>query len=937
MKDRDALADALGRALQKAPEAEDPRWEELAQGDLAPDAIDALLEASPLDAAQEEALLARALAPANVRPLRSSRPRRTWALLALAAAFAAFAAFVILRPHAPTPPTCALDAKGDAVALGPDTAAPDLVVSPGTRVRLTLTPSSPVPEDLVARFFLASGQEVRPLPIHPAPARTVRLEGLREEVFPNVPAGRYDLIVVIAYAGTNASDSALADMARNPDHPPPGFRVVRRSIELRGGPLGSVVPVPKEVQEATSLRAEGKLDEAEAKLATAPPGLARDRLTARLSLDRGRAEEAAKRLQDAIAAGRAVGDVEGTGKDVLALAYVQLEAQRDAAMATRTLEDATDILSAWPAGTAYARYTRAQVARARGDLRVALANLREVMHEAELVGLDVTRDQAREMACDLLSTLGRHTEALAIVRAISLPASQSCRAAEARNNAAWIEIRAARAGASGNAKRAVALLEDALAVVRSGCPAWIGKVLTNLAIARIEAGDRLGALAAAAEAERSESTADPGDVVWWEQIRADAELGNGRPEKARHHFEKARALGELHHLPEAVLAGTLGAALTYDAANDIGGARRAFDAAALALDAWARAAPLGEGRGLFLAEHARATRLHAAFLLRRDKPESALLAARRGAARYFALLDRPDAALAEPSALAAGNAFLATVSLSEGTVGLMQVGDRVTRAPLPTSSFDTWLSSFAAALHDAKRLYLPASGFFRDIDVHAAPLDGRPLVAHLPVAYTLDLPQLDAPPRLSSPVALIVADPSRDLPAVRATLAPLRAAFEAQGLRVVMLEGDAATREAFRGAITSPDIHVLHYAGHASFAGQDGLDAALALADGPFSVRDILALGHVPPHAILLGCSSAGTDPGADSLGLAQAFLVKGTLSAIAARVDLDATVVEALGARLAVDLGSTPDLPAALARAQAALAVERPALRWSALRALVR
>ncbi|MFT3766688.1 MAG: CHAT domain-containing protein [Minicystis sp.] len=778
---------------------------------------------------------------------------------------------------------------------------------------------------------------MRPLPIHAAPGRAVHVEGLREDLFPGVPAGRYELVVLIAFAGTSASDDALAAMARDPAHPAAGWQVVRRSIELREGPLGRAVPVPKEVEEATALRAQGKLLEAERRLAAAPAGLARDRLGARIALDRGHADEAARRLQEAIVAGRAAGDVEGTGKDVLALAHVQLEAQHDAAAAVRTLDEAADILAAWPVGAAESRYKRAQIARARGDLRSALADLRGAGPEAERAGLDVTRDAVREMQSDLLSTLGRHAEALAISRAIALPAPRSCRAAEARNNAAWIEIRAARAGALGDAKRAVALLDEALGVVRSSCPVGAGKVLTNLAIARIEAGDRAGALEAAAEAERVEPAPDPIDAVWWAQVRAEAELGNGHHDLARRHFEGARSLGELHRLPEAVFEGTLGAALTLDAANQIDAARRAFDEAARALDAWARAAPLGEGRGLFLAEHARATRLHAAFLLRRDRPEAALRAVRRGASRYFALLDRPDADLAEPPPLAAGSTFLASLPLPDGAVGLAQLGARVERAPLSGSSADAWIAPFAAILRDAKRLLLPAGGPFRDVDLHAAPLDGRPLVAHLPVAYTLDLPPLEAPPRPASPVALIVADPSRDLPAVRTTLAPLRAALEGQGMRVAVLDGDAATRAAFRAAVTQPDVRVLHYAGHASFAGQDGLDAALALADGPFSVRDILALDRVPPHAILLGCSSAGTDPGADSLGLAQAFLVKGTLSAIAARVDLDAAVVERLGARLAADLDPSPDLPAALARAQAALAADSPALRWSVLRALVR
>ncbi len=47
MKDGDALVEALGRALKRVPGAEDPRWDALAAGDLAPDDVDALLRGAP--------------------------------------------------------------------------------------------------------------------------------------------------------------------------------------------------------------------------------------------------------------------------------------------------------------------------------------------------------------------------------------------------------------------------------------------------------------------------------------------------------------------------------------------------------------------------------------------------------------------------------------------------------------------------------------------------------------------------------------------------------------------------------------------------------------------------------------------------------------------------------------------------------------------------
>lgn len=949
MNDRNALVDALGRALRTAPDGVDPRWDELAEGELSAEQIDALVDASPLDPAREDALLARALAapsivaarPAGEAPRGVVRAlRRAWIPLALAASFALVAGMSLLRSPVETPPSFALDAKGDATTLAPGMEEKEaaLVVSPGTRVRIALTPAAEVGRELVAHLYLVAGSDVKELAIPAVKGRALRVEGLYEELFTGVAPGRYELVALIAFDGARATGEELAKMAREPARAMPGWRVVRRAIELRGAKQGSLVPVPREVEEATALRAQGLLVEAEARLERAPAGIWRARLAARMALDRGRADEAARGLQEAIARGRAAGDVAGTSKDVLALAYLHNTTLRDPAAASRVLDEAADVLSAWPEGAVHARYTRGVVQRGRGDLRAALAELRAAAKESERAGVEATGDMAREMTSDLLSALGRHAEALAIARSIAPPPGASCRAAEARMNAAWIEIRAARAGAAGDPGRATTLLDEALAMARTSCPARLSQLLTNLAIARLSAGDPAGAIEAAGEAERSEKKPYPGDEVWWSEVRGEAALGDRRFADARRHFEATRAFGERHRLAEAVFQGALGVALTLDGPGEDGVARRALDDAARALDAWARAAPLGEGRGTFLSEQARATRLHAGHLLRRGLDGEALDAVRRGASRYFALLDRGDAELSEPPRIPADTAFFATAALPDGDVGLARLGDRVVRAALPRGpSRDAWLDPFATVLRDAKRLLLPAGGAFREIDVHALPFEGRPIVARMPVAYALDLPPIEAATPSASPVALIVADPSRDLPAVRGTVTPVRAAFEAQGLTVTLLEGDAATREAFRAAVTAPGVRVLHYAGHASFAGQDGLDAALALADGPFSVRDILGLPRVPPHAILLGCSSAGTDRGAESLGLAQAFLVKGSSSAIASRVELDATVVERLGAQLAMGFGAAPDLPLALARAQAALATEGSNNHWAALRALVR
>lgn len=241
MKDRDALVDALGRELRRASDAEDPRWDQLAKGELSPDAIDALLDASPLDSAREEGLLDRTLAPRLV-PIRRG-PRPTWLALALAAALGGpFATVVFTRPS--PPPEYTLAATGDASTRGPDAEPIALVVSTGTRVHLTLTPSSSRAEDIVARLFLVSGAEVRALPVRPPPGPAIEIEGSREELFPEALAGSYVLVVLITRAGTATDDTALAAMARDPAHAAPGRRAIRRSIELRGGPIA----VPREVE-----------------------------------------------------------------------------------------------------------------------------------------------------------------------------------------------------------------------------------------------------------------------------------------------------------------------------------------------------------------------------------------------------------------------------------------------------------------------------------------------------------------------------------------------------------------------------------------------------------------------------------------------------------------------------------------------------------------
>ena len=100
-------------------------------------------------------------------------------------------------------------------------------------------------------------------------------------------------------------------------------------------------------------------------------------------------------------------------------------------------------------------------------------------------------------------------------------------------------------------------------------------------------------------------------------------------------------------------------------------------------------------------------------------------------------------------------------------------------------------------------------------------------------------------------------------------------------LRVLWLPADHV--EAVARELPAADL--LHYAGHGRFAGREGWGSSLPLArGGRLSIGDILALASVPSRVVLSGCDAAreGEEASAESLGLAQAFVVAGATFAIA-------------------------------------------------------
>ena len=199
-----------------------------------------------------------------------------------------------------------------------------------------------------------------------------------------------------------------------------------------------------------------------------------------------------------------------------------------------------------------------------------------------------------------------------------------------------------------------------------------------------------------------------------------------------------------------------------------------------------------------------------------------------------------------------------------------------------------WLAPFAAELARASRVLFFPHPALGNLDLHGAPLpDGRPLGEVTAVEYGVDLPS--APPVVvdrgaAGAAVLIVDDPTQDLPATRAETRAVAGAL-AGAARVQRLEGGQATRDQVVAALARASL--FHFAGHAWYAGVDGLDSALPLAGGGrLTAGDVLALPRVPAIVTLAACEAAGQ--GGDRraaivpLGVAEAFLAAGAAAVVA-------------------------------------------------------
>jgi tetratricopeptide (TPR) repeat protein len=263
--------------------------------------------------------------------------------------------------------------------------------------------------------------------------------------------------------------------------------------------------------------------------------------------------------------------------------------------------------------------------------------------------------------------------------------------------------------------------------------------------------------------------------------------------------------------------------------------------------------------------------------------------------RAFVLLDRDDA---HPGGHAArtprpGELLLAFHALPQGEVGFAADAqgvsaarlDCLARRPTPAEQGACLLGPFAARVRAARQVTLIISGAFVEVDFHALPFDGAPLIAGRDVVWSLDLPPQPAISGPAAPEALLVGDPRGDLQAARREAAQVEQALRgaSRPWNVTRLEGDAAGEAEVRRRLA--DVDLFHFAGHGLFAGRGGWESTLPLAgSGALAVGDILALERAPRFALLSGCETGrASTEAAEALGLAHAFLSRGSRAVVAA------------------------------------------------------
>lgn len=755
---------------------------------------------------------------------------------------------------------------------------------------------------------------------------------------------------------------------------------------------------PPEVVKARALRAEGKGSEAGTLLETwvkTATGEGRVRalgLLARIELARGASGDAIRHLRESL-------DLGGPSDDAFALAHALVHGPRAFDQARAAIERLGP-LDDHPDGRARRAYYLGEIAFETGDVRTAMQSFRASRAAATRLGMRRLAHLSQQYLAIALQIGGRNEEAKALVDSVLAdPDLQPCERADALTDLGWIALLGHESGGKIDpvppTEQALAIVRASCKDARSEA-----NLLVNLALSELQADAPKRARARLAEARAVWGKDAPSTVALWGlEIDARTSLGSGDTKGALATFERLSALAEASSSSELAWRAAVGAGEAHEAAGAREAALVDYARAETILDGRSLDVPHGDGRDGFLGERSRSARLRVDLLLRMGRAADALAAARSARTRGIAAVARSGVLSSlDPAARARWERAVSAIraerdaidreaasdwTLAQDQLAAVQVARKAREArakaaidealavlgrsgkpttPRPLGEGDlvlafhpirkgfavfaadaagvrvekmetveptTLLAPFEEKLAAARRVRVLPYGATHAIDVHALDFHGAPLVAHVPVSYSLDLPFTDAAPASAS--LLLVADPASDLPAAR--LEAKEVAARHHGPLQTLL-GEEAAAVSVRAAL--PKVDRFHYAGHGNAAGEAGWESVLPLAHGSLSVADILSLPRAPSLVILSACEAARTTARGEGLGIAQAFVLAGSLGVIAATRDVPDVSALALAHALYGNVLPYPETDAATLLQTAQLAMRTSAVtEWAAFRAL--
>jgi hypothetical protein len=184
------------------------------------------------------------------------------------------------------------------------------------------------------------------------------------------------------------------------------------------------------------------------------------------------------------------------------------------------------------------------------------------------------------------------------------------------------------------------------------------------------------------------------------------------------------------------------------------------------------------------------------------------------------------------------------------------------------------------ALFDAPLLSVSLPPELLTLDLHALPVAGRALIEHVPVAYTFGPgASRERGPAEARPVtALVLGDPNLDLPWAGSEARQVAGRFSSS---IALIGADVTFEAASRHL---PGARLLHFAGHASSGGLDGVDGALRLNAGQrWSLGDVFSMPRVPEFVVLSACTSSVSPERGGGLSIGQAFVAAGSRAVLGA------------------------------------------------------